>query len=109
MDIRFSGYGENILTFECTDNVMPSNLVKMIASGKVTNASENDDFIGMCIGTNGRYAAIQLDGYIETFKTGTVNVGYNKLVKASKGVKTAENGIDRLVIYSDDTKIGFIL
>lgn len=109
MNISFAGYRENVLTFECTSTVAKGDLVKMTASGKVTKASANDDFIGVCAGVNGGYAAVQLDGYMEAAKSGTVNVGYNKLVAASSGVKTAESGVDRLVVYTDDNTVGFIL
>ena len=109
MEINFNGYKENVLTLECESTVTAGKLVKMSASGKVANASADDGFIGVAVSVRGGYAAVQLDGYIETAKSGTVNVGYNKLVAASSGVKTAESGIDRLVIYVDDTTVGFIL
>ena len=100
---------ENVLTLECTSTVEAGDLVKMSASGKVTKASANDTFVGVCVSACGDYAAVQLNGYVETAKSGTVNVGYNKLVAASSGVKTAESGVDRLVIYSDETTVGFIM
>lgn len=109
MNISFAGYRENVLTFECTSTVETGDLVKMSAAGKVTKASANDDFIGKCISVNGGYAAVQLNGYMEAAKSGTVNVGYNKLVAASSGVKAAESGIDRLVVYTDSENVGFIL
>lgn len=109
MDIKFNGYMENVLTLECTSTVDTGDLVKMSASGKVTKASANDAFVGVCVGVSGGYAAVQLNGYVEAAKSGTVNVGYNKLAAASSGVKAAESGIDRLVIFSDDNTVGFIL
>lgn len=109
MDINFNGFKENVLTFECESTVAAGKLVKMSASGKVANAAADDTFIGVAVSVRGGYAAVQLDGYIEMPKSGTVNVGYNKLVAASSGVKAAQSGIDRLVLYSDDTTVGFIL
>lgn len=109
MNISFIGYKENVLTFECESTVAAGKLVKMSASGKVANASANDDFIGVAVSVSEGYAAVQLDGYVETAKSGTVNVGYNKLVAASSGVKTAESGIDRLVVSVGDSTVGFIL
>ena len=109
MNIGFTGFRENVLTFECTSTVAAGDLVKMSASGKVTKVSANDGFIGKCVSVRDGYAAVQLNGYVEAAKSGAVNVGYNKLVAASSGVKTAESGIDRLVIYTDDTTVGFIL
>ena len=109
MDINFTGYQENVLTLECTSAVKAGDIVKMSASGKVTKASADDAFIGVCVSARDGYAAVQLGGYVETAKSGTVNVGYNKLAAAASGVKAASAGIDRLVICSDDTKVGFIL
>ena len=109
MNIKFSGFNENVLTFEYTGTLAAGDLVKMSASAKVTKATANGDFIGVCVNTRGPYAAVQVAGYVEVAKSGTVNVGYNKLVAATGAVKTAESGIDRLVIYVDDTNVGFIL
>ena len=99
MEINFNGYQENVLTFECESTVSKGDFVAMSASGKVTKPAES---------SNG-YAAVQLDGYVEAPKTGTINVGYCKLVTAETGIKTGSSGSDRLVIYSDDTTVGFIL
>ncbi len=109
MNISFAGYQENVLTFECTNTVAKGDLVKMSASGKVTKAAANDTFVGVCVSVNDGCAAVQLNGYVEMPKSGTVSVGYNKLAAAASGVKTAESGIDRLVIFSDDSTVGFIL
>ena len=109
MNINFNGYRENVLTFACSGTVAAGDIVSVSASGTVAKASADSDFIGVCVSSEGGYAAVQLDGYVELAKSGTVNVGYNKLVAASSGVKTAEAGVDRLVIYVDDTTVGFIL
>ena len=109
MNINFSGFNEKVVTFECENTVAAGKLVKMSANGKVANAAANDDFIGVALSVNGGYAAVQIGGYVELVKTGTVNVGYNKLVAATNAVKTAESGIDRLVVLVDGNLIGFIL
>ena len=109
MNINFNGYKENVLTFACESTVAPGKLVKMSASGKVANAAAGDSFIGVAISAEDGYAAVQLDGYTEQPKSGTVTVGYAKLIAAASGVKTGESGIDRLVIYVDDSTVGFIL
>ena len=109
MNIKFSGFNENTLTFEYTGTLSAGDLVKMSASAKVVKATANGEFIGVCTGVRNGYAAVQTAGYVEFKKSGTVNVGYNKLVAASDALKTAETGIDRLVIYVDDTTVGFIL
>ena len=109
MEINFKGYKENVLTFECDSTVTAGKAVKMTSSGKVTACSADDGFIGFAVAVRDGFAGVQLDGYTEAAKSGTVNVGYNKLVAASSGVKAAQSGIDRLVIYVDDNTVGFIL
>ncbi len=109
MEINFNGYQENVLTFECESTVSKGDFVAMSASGKVTKPAESSNFIGVVQNVKDGYAAVQLDGYVEAPKTGTINVGYCKLVTAENGVKTGSSGSDRLVIYSDDTTVGFIL
>ena len=109
MDINFTGYQENVLTFACDDDVTAGDLVGMSTSGTVKKAAENSNFIGMCLSVRDGYAAVQLSGYAEAPKSATINVGYNKLVTAASGVKIGSSGVDRLVVYSDDTTVGFLL
>ena len=109
MNIKFSGFNENVLTFEYTGTLNAGDPVKMSASAKVMKAGTGDVFIGKCIHTRDGYAAVQTEGYVEMKKSGSIVVGYNKLVAAADAVKAAESGIDRLVIYVDDTTVGFIL
>ena len=108
-NIKFTGYMENVLTFECEGAVEAGDLVNITASGKVGKATEGGAFIGECVNQKNSIAAVQLGGYIETGKTGTVAVGYQKLVDANGGVKTASAGKERLVIFVDDTTVGYIL
>ena len=109
-NIKFTGYMENVLTFECEGAVEAGDLVNITASGKVGKATEGGAFIGECVNQKNGIAAVQLGGYIETAKTGTVAVGYQKLVAdANGGVKTASAGKERLVIFADDTTVGYIL
>ena len=109
MEINFNGYRENVLTFAYTGTVAAGTRVKMSASGTVAPADANGDFIGVVVSVRGGYAAVQIDGYVECAKDGTVNTGVVKLVNTSTGVKAAESGIDRLVIYTDSNTVGFIL
>lgn len=109
MEINFTGYNENVLTFECASGVSAGDLVTMNASGKVAKAAADSVFIGKCLSVRDGYAAVQLSGYVEAAKTGTVDVGYNKLVSSGTGVKAASSGTERLVIFSNSTTVGFIL
>ncbi len=108
-NINFNGYMENVLTFECDDDVNVGDLVSMKASGKVGKAAADSAFIGVCVSVKNGIAAVQLSGYIEKKKGGTVNLGFTKLVAAADGVKTGNAGKEFTVIYSDDSTVGFIL
>lgn len=108
-NIDFNGYMENMLTFECTGEVNAGDPVTMTASGKVGKAAENSAFIGVCFNEKNGIAAVQLGGYVEMKKSGTVNVGINKLVVAADGIKTGSTGREYLVIFSDENTIGFIM
>ena len=108
-NFSFNGYMENVLTFECDSNVKAGDPVAMTGSGRVGKAAENSAFIGICINEKNGIAAVQLNGYVETDKSGTVNVGFNKLVVAADGVKTGTTGREYLVIFSDEDTIGFIM
>ncbi len=109
MNLKYSGFNENVLTFEYTGTLNPGDLVMITAPAKVQKASANGDFIGVCINTRNGYAAVRVEGYVEFKKSGTVSVGYQKLVATSDAVKTAEAGHERLVIYTDATTVGFML
>lgn len=109
-NIKFTGYLENVLTFECESTVKADDLVNITASGKVGKATDGGAFIGRCVSQKNGIAAVQLGGYIETAKSGTVGVGFQKLVAdANGGVKTASTGKERLVIFADDATVGYIL
>ena len=74
MDINFNGFKENVLTFACDNTVEEGGLVMMTSSGKVTKAAENSNFVGVCVGVRDGYAAVQLEGYTEAAKNGTIKV-----------------------------------
>ena len=62
MEINFTGYQENVLTFECTDTVKAGDLVAMVSSGKVSKALADGSFSGKCLSVRDGYAAVQLSG-----------------------------------------------
>lgn len=109
MDINFNGYLENVLTLACDDSVQAGDLVSMSGSGTVGKTAEGNSFVGLCLNTAEGYAAVQLNGYVEIEAAGTVSVGYTKLVAGASGVKTGSSGKERLVLFNEGDKVGFIL
>lgn len=111
MNINFSGYNENVVTFETdsTDVVMGTP-VKMSKSGTVTACGVDDDIIGVAVNVRNGYAAVQLSGYIEMPTDEDFTVGRNIIVADNLNkVKSGSAGREYLVVYVDNGVVGFIL
>lgn len=110
MNINFSGFNENVLTFECADDVKVGDSVDMLSSGKVYVAPAGKNFVGIAVAVRDGYAAVQVQGYCERNNVANIHVGLRYLVADSNnGVREATYGQGRWVIYSDDETVGFLL
>lgn len=108
-DMNFSGYGENVVTM-LSSGVEKGKLVKLSANYKVTECSSGDVFLGQAVNVRGDYAAVQTKGHFKLKKSGTINLGYQKLCAAGDDtVKTLDSGIPCFVIFTDATYVEFIL
>ncbi len=105
MKVKFDGYNEQLLTFECTSNVVVGAPVKMVGFETVTVCSEGDEFIGICRGVRDGFASIQVAGYVEVPYTGSITFG-NLILAAdgSGGVKIADTGTSYWAVTADTTK-----
>ena len=102
MTVSFDGYHANTVTFEAASGVIVGLPVVMSANGKVANATSA--FCGVCKSLKNGYAAVQLDGYVRLPYTGSIAVGYKKLVVDTGKIKVdATNGREHLVIDVDST------
>lgn len=111
MNINFSGYNENVVTFAVDGNgVTMGTPVKMSSSGTVSACESGDSMVGVAVNVRNGYAAVQLSGYIELPTDSTVTVGYQTLAAATDG-KVEENasGREYLVVTSSTGIVGFIL
>lgn len=111
MNINFSGYNENVVTFETSSNdVIMGTPVKMSGSGTVSKCSADDSFCGVSVNVRNGYAAVQLSGYIEMPTDDTFTVGYQKIGAATDNkVKSTDSGREYLVVNVSDGIVGFIL
>ncbi|MGN0537655.1 MAG: hypothetical protein ACI4M3_06730 [Acutalibacteraceae bacterium] len=102
MKVKFDGYGEKLLTFECTESVKAGDLVKIVGSETVGVCSSGDKFIGVCKTVRDGFASVQLSGYIELPYSDSITVG-NAVLTAdgSGGVKISESGTSYWVIAVD--------
>lgn len=112
MNINFSGYNENVVTFKVEDGatVLMGTPVKMSGDCTVAPCESDDVMAGIAVNVRNGYAAVQLTGYIEMPAESKMSVGYKKLVAAGDSkVKESTDGKDYLVVTSTDTTVGFIL
>ena len=111
MNINFSGYNENVVTFETdTNDVVMGTPVKVAGSGVVFKCSDGDSFCGVAVNVRNGYSAVQLSGYIEMPTDDTFEVGYQNMCAGSDNkVKSSSTGREYLVVYVSDGIVGFIL
>lgn len=112
MNINFSGYNENVVTFKVEDGttMLMGTPVKMSADCTVAPCESGDNMIGVAVNVRNGYAAVQLSGYIEMPTESKIEVGYVSLVSAGDNkVKESADGRDYLVVTSTDSTVGFIL
>lgn len=103
MNVRFEGYNENMLTFECGDDVKVGSLVRISDNRTVSECVADEDFCGICRAVRDGYAAVQLSGYAEVAYSGSMNVG-RVMLSASDGTAVKIDttvGTSRLVLTVD--------
>lgn len=110
MNTSIKGYGEGVVTFGADSTVKVGAAVKINGNNSVTACAKGDDFIGVCVGVRGDYAAVQIAGYAELSTTGNTPVGY-KGIRAlnDETVGVDDDGKKYWVVYSSGNTIGIIL
>lgn len=102
MKVKFDGYGEKLLTFECAESLKVGDLVKMVGSETVGVCSSGDKFIGVCRAVRDGFASVQLSGYTELPYSDSITVGHLILAAdGSGGVKISTSGTSYWVIAVD--------
>lgn len=104
MSVSFGGFNENTATFKVTEEISKGTAVKMSQSGTVAPCADGEAFCGIANECSGGYAGVQLSGAVTAKFSGTApEVGYERLVCGSNGVKADGNGREYLVVAVDDT------
>lgn len=107
MNVRFNGFGENVLTFETQGTVNAGEPVMISSSGKVSAAS--GAFCGVCRAVRNGYAAVQLSGYVTVPYSAAPNVGYVKLASSGGSVAASEaSGAREYLVADVDTVAGTV-
>lgn len=102
MAVSFGGFNENTATFWVSGEIENGKPVKMSESGTVEACADGDAFCGICRGSDGSYAAIQLSGAVKsTYSGADPECGYTKLSASADGVKVSDSGREYLVVEVD--------
>ncbi len=113
MSVSFKGYGENVLTFKSILKDK-NTLVKINSDSSVSKALADEDFIGITVYADGKYAGVVVDGYVEMKYSGTKPAeGFGALVSdganAVKSSTTSKHIVRIIKVDSDNGIVGFIL
>lgn len=116
MKVSFEGIGENVVTFYNSQSnaAAAGNAVKMSGNGEVGACSDGDRIAGLCLSSDGDYAAVQICGYVSMPYTGAApSAGFAKLSAAGVSALKVDgtNGAEKLVIDVDASAktVGFML
>lgn len=112
MNVDFKGYLDKVITFECDSTVTQSGTaVKMAGNGTVSAATDGEAFIGVAADVRDGFATVQTTGAVEMKKSGTVAVGFQKLVSGGSGIVKVNttSGKEYIVLSVDDNTATFIL
>ena len=78
MNVSFNGINESIVTFLSETDIKPGDLVSISKDNTVTCASDNSDFIGICISNKSGLAAVQISGFANIKIKNLSNIKYGR-------------------------------
>ncbi len=112
--IYFNGYGENTLTFFIGEVATKGFPIIATDDNTAKNATDGQDFIGICKDSNEMTVTVVMDGYVEVPYTGTApTLNLCSLVSnGTGGVKvssTAKRNYKVLKVDTVNNIVGFIL
>lgn len=110
--IDYTGFGEKVLTFKCTEDTAVGDLVKVYGNDTVSPAANGEEFIGVAVCVRNGIASVATDGFAEVSFSGTAPAlgAIHLVADGAGGVKTSESGKKISVLRVDNTAktVGFI-
>ena len=108
----YTGYGENILTFKCTEDTKVGDLVCITDNDTVSPAAEGDIFCGVAATVRQGVASVITGGFVRTKFSGEAPA-FNIATIACDGeggVKAASGGraVTVITVDTDKNTVGFI-
>lgn len=110
MDLNTVIHDDGIYTFIADETVKIGTLVTFISNCAVTACQKGERIAGLCLNARDGYAAIKISGLVQVNTVEKIEVGHRKLAAASDTeVALDDNGIEYLVISSDDNTASILL
>lgn len=108
----YTGFGENVLTFKCTEDTTVGALVKVSDNDTVSPAADGEQFCGIAAAVRNGVASVITGGFVRVKYSGDAPA-FNcvKIVcDGEGGVKAAADGKAVTVITIDDERgtAGFV-
>ena len=103
MSVSIKGYKVNAVTLAAAKGLTKGDLVKISENNTAAACASGNVPCGLCLGTDGDYACVQLEGYMKVKYTGTAPALGNAVIAAdgNGGIKTASTGKSVLVVSVD--------
>ena len=103
MSVSIKGYKINAVTLAAARGLKKGDFVKISANNTVAACASGNEPCGLCLGTDGYYACVQLEGYMKVKYTGTAPALGSAVITAdgNGGIKTAASGKTVLVVSVD--------
>jgi hypothetical protein len=109
MNISFYGYDQSVLSM-LSNSVTKGDLVTMAANATAKKAANGELFFGLALSSDQYGTGVQTKGYIEVPYTGSLSLGYQKLVSnGNNGVKKDDTGHAFLVLTIENNTAGLLL
>lgn len=103
MSVSIKGYNTDAVTLIAADGLQKGNLVKISENLTAAPCAAGNIPCGVCLGTDGKYASIQLKGYAKAAYSGTAPALGMTIVTADGAdkIKTAATGRSVMVVSVD--------
>ena len=108
----YTGFGENVLTFKCTENTAAGDLVIISDNDTVSPAVSGQEFFGVAVSVRNGIATVATEGFITApYSGGAPALGATYLAANGEGGVISSDGgkkVSVLTVNPNAHTVGFI-